>query len=168
MYCIGPPFGKISNSKKLLVRFVRNVINQSSVARGIMSARVVLRRTCTLLTTTGASRPRRCCSSKASLIRSVSDELQSYIQGLGNPNEPVVRLKSPVELDAIFSASGVGFGLENQGNMHTTVTTTHATLCISTINTMQHRNYVWLGLGLVSRSRASHSSAEQMPWETTP
>lgn len=44
----------------------------------------------------------------------VAEELQFYIQGLGNANEPVVRLKSPDELNAIFNAKGVGFGLENQ------------------------------------------------------
>ena len=57
----------------------------------------------------------RYCSSKASLIRTVANQLQSYLQGLGDSNEPVVRLKSPEELQSIFSAKGVGFGLENQG-----------------------------------------------------
>jgi len=57
----------------------------------------------------------RYCSSKASLVRTVSEQLQSYLQGLGNEKEPVVRLKSPEQLQSIFSAKGVGFGLENQG-----------------------------------------------------
>ena len=47
----------------------------------------------------------------------VADELQFYIQGLDNANEPVVRLKSPDELNAIFNAKGVGFDLENQGTI---------------------------------------------------
>lgn len=56
----------------------------------------------------------RCYSSKQSLIRRVSEELQSYVQGLGNSTEPVVKLRSPEELRKIFSAKGVGFCLENQ------------------------------------------------------
>ena len=57
-------------------------------------------------------------SPKTSLVRRVAEQLQSYLQGLGNEKEPVVRLKSPEQLHSIFSAKGVGFGLENQGIVH--------------------------------------------------
>ena len=78
----------------------------------------------------------RCCSSKASLIPRIAEELRLYINGLGDSGEPVVRLKSPEQLDAIFSANGVGFGLENQGTRSVVIYITTCTLSFEILQTI--------------------------------